>query len=521
MASRVWSDFGAHIPLIRSFSYGQNWPPEYPIFPGEKIRYHFLFYFIAGILERAGFRIDWAMNIPSIIGFFLLLLMIYKLSTFLFERKSVGVLSVIFFLFNGSLSFLKFFEKHPLGPSTIKDIFTANQFATFGPWSGDLVTAFVHLNIYTNQRHLGLSFGIVLLMIYILLNFPEIVQKITHHIDKQNTKKTFFLFYILLSLCIGLLAGSLFFLNHPALLISVIFCAYVFLFHGKTRKPLLIILLTTLPFLWYFFQIAAPGGNPTWDIGYLSHQPFAWNTFIEFWFYNLGLHLILIPVGFLFAPKKIRFLFIPLLVLFALPNVYRFSVDMINNHKFFNFFIIIGGMYTANLLVKLFSLRISLIKIITSILFVFLIFSGILDLIVVHNDYYLVLTDIPENKDAEFIKDNTQPDAIILNSTWFYHPASIAGRKIYNGYSFFTWSAGYDTYAREANVKKIYQSSNEYEVCMMLKERNISYVELNRNPEGFLKPISPRWETYIPMYDNKETGVRLYQTNAICNNVNL
>src|SRR5258708_453113 len=52
MGSRVWSDFGAHIPLIRSFSLGNNWPPEYPLFPGEKIRYHFLFYAIAGILER-------------------------------------------------------------------------------------------------------------------------------------------------------------------------------------------------------------------------------------------------------------------------------------------------------------------------------------------------------------------------------------------------------------------------------------------------------------------------------------
>src|SRR5688572_8586263 len=58
MASKVWSDFGAHIPLIRSFSYGANWdrlltgqPIESPLFPGEPIRYHFGFYALVGALE--------------------------------------------------------------------------------------------------------------------------------------------------------------------------------------------------------------------------------------------------------------------------------------------------------------------------------------------------------------------------------------------------------------------------------------------------------------------------------------
>jgi hypothetical protein len=41
--SMMLSDFAATIPLIRSFSMGDNWPPEYPIFPGSPIRYHYLF----------------------------------------------------------------------------------------------------------------------------------------------------------------------------------------------------------------------------------------------------------------------------------------------------------------------------------------------------------------------------------------------------------------------------------------------------------------------------------------------
>ena len=53
VGSKIWSDFSSHLPLIRSFSWGNNFPPEYTIFPGETIRYHFLFYAMVGILAAA------------------------------------------------------------------------------------------------------------------------------------------------------------------------------------------------------------------------------------------------------------------------------------------------------------------------------------------------------------------------------------------------------------------------------------------------------------------------------------
>ena len=62
IALKAWSDFGAHIPLIRSFSLGDNYPIESPIFPGEPIKYHFGFYYIVGLLEKFGTRIDFALT---------------------------------------------------------------------------------------------------------------------------------------------------------------------------------------------------------------------------------------------------------------------------------------------------------------------------------------------------------------------------------------------------------------------------------------------------------------------------
>src|SRR3989344_5595347 len=136
----LWSDFGAHIPLIRSFSMGDNFTlllkgkPEYPIYPGEPIRYHFLFYALVGLLERLGLGIDWALNIPSALGFFFLLFFIFAIVKKLFTDIRVAVLSVIFFLFNGSLAFLRFFALHPLSKNILYDIRNASAFPAAAPW---------------------------------------------------------------------------------------------------------------------------------------------------------------------------------------------------------------------------------------------------------------------------------------------------------------------------------------------------------------------------------------------------
>lgn len=97
IAAKAWSDFAAHLPLIRSFSWGQNWPPQYPLFPGPFIHYHFLFYALVSLLGKSGLVISWALNLPSALVF----------------------------------------------------------------WG---------LNIYTNQRHLALAFGLILLILILIID---------------------------------------------------------------------------------------------------------------------------------------------------------------------------------------------------------------------------------------------------------------------------------------------------------------------------------------------------------------
>jgi hypothetical protein len=62
-----YSDFGPNTAIMQSFAVGHNFPTEYPHFSGDRIRYHFLFYFQAGNLEFLGLDPAWSLNLLSII----------------------------------------------------------------------------------------------------------------------------------------------------------------------------------------------------------------------------------------------------------------------------------------------------------------------------------------------------------------------------------------------------------------------------------------------------------------------
>jgi hypothetical protein len=493
ISAKAWSDFGAYLPQIRSFSLGNNFPPEYPLFPGEPTRYHFLFYLFSGFLEKTGMRLDWAINLPSAIGLILLLLMMFLLSQKIFHKTSVSLLTVLFFLFNGSLSFLDFLDKYPLSSQSLNNLINLNSFVSFGPWNGSAISAFWNLNIYTNQRHLAFSFAVALTAIYLLYSGKRKMVYLT-----------------------GFILGSFLLLNQAVFLITLGFVGWYFVIKSDLRKPLLVSLLGLLPWLLLSRLISISPSQISFYPGFLITESMTVVNIVKYWFLNIGLHLFLIPVGFVLAPKRARILIIPLLGLLIVPNLFRLSPDIINNHKFFNFFLILGYMFSSWTIYKIWQ-KGKMWKVISGVLVSFSILGGLVDILPVINDYYLPVSDIPVNADAKFFYENTSPDAVVLNSTWLYHPASIAGRKIFNGYPYFTWSFGYDQVSREKITASIYSGTNKQQVCKSLLDSHIGFVELSSHHEVFIKPNWPMWQKeFSPIYQNPVSGLKVYDILQNC-----
>jgi hypothetical protein len=501
IASKVWSDFASHVPLIRSFSMGENFPPEDPLFFGEPIRYHFGFFFIVGLLERLGLRIDYALNIPSIIGFSLLMISIYWLGTKISGKKSVGVLAVLFFLCNSSLSFLEYFRMHPFSFDSLTQIFSNTTYPSFGPYDHKEVSAFWNLNIYTNQRHFPGAIAVLLFMTTYLTFAPLHSKKhpiIVGVLAAALGLMPFFHTTIFIIACIML--GVLFLLlpqNRWWILLVVVI-------GGLIASPRMLGLNSSTPF------------HPQIVLGYLASPNVTLYSFLHYWWVNLGILPLLAIIGFYFSNYKGKAIFLSVLPLFIIPNIIQFSPEMAGNHKFFNIFVIIMNIFAAVCIMKLFKASI-VGKLIAPILVFIMTFSGFIDLFPLINDGAIGIVDIPQNPVATWITQNTSPNSGFLNHSYLYDNASIAGRKIYSGWPYFTWSVGHDSDFREQMKRTIFAAADKNDACKLLSEQHIDYIELDNPADSNLPYVSQIYTSeFNPLYENQSLNVKIFSVKDNC-----
>src|ERR1051326_8012537 len=169
IANNEYSDFGPNTAIIQSFAVGHNFPTEYPHFSGDRIRYHFLFYFLAGNLEFLGFDPAWGLNLLSILSLVAMLALVMALGELLFESRAVGRIGAILFFFFGSLSYIPFFWKEGSLQAALHNIATRKDFLpSIFPYRGELWGVWTQVT-YANQRHFALAIAVFLLVLIFLV----------------------------------------------------------------------------------------------------------------------------------------------------------------------------------------------------------------------------------------------------------------------------------------------------------------------------------------------------------------
>lgn len=175
----VHSDFGPHMSVIRSFSEGANFPTQYPHFPDGKIRYHFMFQFLAGNLEFLGMRIDFAFNLPSILSLVAFLMLLYSFVVMTMGARAVGFITAFLFAFRSSFADFTYITDKMKEKVPFVDILKAmwnNASGHIGRSSYQESWGLYAQNVYVNQRHLAFSLGImVLVMIAVYPMFRSMI----------------------------------------------------------------------------------------------------------------------------------------------------------------------------------------------------------------------------------------------------------------------------------------------------------------------------------------------------------
>ncbi|MEX1195959.1 MAG: hypothetical protein WED85_12980 [Dehalococcoidia bacterium] len=194
VSANTWGDTALHTALARSFSWGENYPTEYPFYANEPIRYHFGYDFFAGALEEGGFNVPYAFNLPGALGFTAMMMLLFSIARMLFYSEGadarapwwrnkgiwVGLIAVCVLMTNQSLEFLRWFDPSPDTPRYAYHLtFTEalkpanwwdhSGYLSIGPYYSDKIAIFNTLNVFLTQTHLIIGMALVLFVAFGLI----------------------------------------------------------------------------------------------------------------------------------------------------------------------------------------------------------------------------------------------------------------------------------------------------------------------------------------------------------------
>lgn len=479
----VFSDLAPHSALVRSFGIGGNIPAQYPHFSGAGMRYHFFFYFLAGILNRLGMPLDWALNLPSMLG---TLAFCQGLGWFALElsgRLAAWPLCLLLFAFRSSFSgFVLLFDKLRAGTgltSALAELRAAEHYA--GPLLHD-DWGLYNLNVYANQRHL--LWGLALLLYILLLFWP--------YLRTGVPLRDFF----------GRTSWGSGIVNLAYLFLLAFPMAY---WHGSAAICLLLILALWALFsrakgAYLFFGLTAAGGAFGWK--YYMEQGFRgaprtgsifqWGYILEdrslfgvLGFFGLlfGLAFLLLVLQPFIRHDRAEKIFAAALFLPSLFGLlFSLTPDVTVNHKYFMMTLLLGLPFIASTLIALWERRRHRIacRLLTLLMLFTLCFTGLTDFWAYRNQSRFRVSACMHDGFTEWLEANSEPGKINLTPPWAFHSYFLCGRQAFYGHPYYAASAGYPTEKRLSEIRSFLAADLlPEELRAYAAEHNLEYLMID------------------------------------------
>ena len=522
IANNEYSDFGPNTAIIQSFGVGHNFPTEYPHFSGDRIRYHFLFYFLAGNLEFLGFDPAWGLNLLSILSLVSMLALVMLLGEVLFQSRVVGRVGAILFFFFGSVSYIPFFFKIGSLKAALHNIVTRKDFLpSIFPYRGELWGVWTQVT-YANQRHFAMAIAVFLLvLIFLLLRYraalanPNLSDRpsdspLVEPAISTNPPINSWPGFIFSGVLLGLLP-----MWNSAVFIAAAAVLGLLLILFPLRLQMLGIAIPAgviaLPQMLYLStgsgRVPMP---PLFHWGYTIEHPTFWNV-LAYLGFSFGVKWLLLIVALIFANSLQRRFFIATLSLVGIAFLFQLTIEVLANQKFLHMWAILANLFVAYGLWRLWQFRIGKTavagKISASVLFLLVIPGGIIDLFPLHNGYWNAIA-IRNDPLIDWLRKETKPRDIFLTDRFVTHPILMAGRRVFYGWPYYAWGAGYDSTQRDRVYRELFENKDPAKVFQMLKDNRIAYVAFDnavRHGEFIKRPNEQIYSQYFPkVFEDKE-----------------
>jgi DNA-binding beta-propeller fold protein YncE len=512
-----YSDFGPNTAIMQSFAVGHNFPTEYPHFSGDRIRYHFLFYFQAGNLEFLGLDPTWSLNLLSIITIVAMLMLVMALGEALFDSRAVGRVGSALFFFFGSLSYIPFLHKQGSLRGTIQSILHLREFLpTIFPYRGEAWGTWSQVT-FLNQRHFAIAIGILLLVLtFLAIQYRAFYAKRTTAWPEggpetlpgnpalpeslpvstsaepaapvsEPTQPRGFTAQTLRStvpgfIFSGVLLGLLPMWNSAVFIAAFAVLAVLFVLCPLRVQMIALAIaagLIALPQMLYLSTGSGRAQMPKllhW--GYTLDHPTASNV-LKYLGFTFGFKWLLIALALIFASSLQRRVFVAVSSLLLVAFSFQFTIEVLANQKFVHIWVIIANLFVAYGLWRLWRLSLAGTtlpgKVAAVALTMAIIPGGLIEFFPIHNTYW---SEVAYKNDPliEWLMKETKPRDIFLTDRFVSHPILMAGRRVFYGWPYYSWGAGYDSSKRDRAYQDLFQTKDPKKVFRLLKDNNISYV---------------------------------------------
>lgn len=461
-----FGDLPFHFGVITSMAYGENLPPQNPIFAGMKFTYPFLIDFLTAFFIRCG--ADWraAFFVENISLALALVCVIELMARRITGNRLAGFVAPVIFLFNGGFGFLNFFrqlseffadpEQAKLGLvhfiANLPNAYTMNADLMWGAGKIPLRWGNVFTTLLIPQR--SMLFGLPFVALIILLWWMAVGEQ-----DRggQGSPRRRYLF------AAGLLAGLLPMLHAHGFFSVAIACV---------PMALLFFSIDWLAFFVPMGLLAAPQAL------YLSgtqvkNELFKLKLFWEagdanpglFWAANAGLFILLLLICLLanrLATIRQATFYLPFALWFIAPNVIKLAPWDWDNIKVLVYWSLASCVFVALVLALLLAHRWKALKLLGAALLVVLTLSGAIDVVRALSPVENVpLFGREELEVAELIRQRTPPRAVMLHAPIHNSVVALTGRQSVMGYPGHLWTHGIAYGQRENDVKAIFRGGTD------------------------------------------------------------
>ncbi len=505
-----FGDLPFHFSVISSLAFGENLPPQNPIFAGMKFTYPFLIDFLTAFFMRCG--ADWraAFFVENLPLSWSLVVLIEWLTLLVFKNVWAARLAPVLFLFNGGLGFLNFFRDLNSRQNGLFEFlahlptaYTMNADLLWGADKVPLRWGNVFTTLLLPQRSMlfGLPF-VALILAFWWLALAEGEDAAKQNKEGMEGQREDVAAAVSSSFLRSFFSSS----RRKYLLVAGILTGLLPMLHahGFFAVGIACVPLVLLFWTWDWVAFAAPvavlaAPQAWWLSGTqvrnkLFESHWWWEAGeagpLKFWAANAGVFLLLLATALLVTrltnARQIRF-YLPFVLWFVVPNVVLLAPWPWDNIKVLVYWALASVPFVAAVLAYLLTQKLLVTRLLAALLFVLLTFSGALDVARALSPIENVGLFSQEDLEcAARIRESLPPRAVILHAPVHNSVVALTGRQSVMGYPGHLWTHGLDYGTREQDVRAAYEGGPD--AAAALARLNPDYVLLGPVERAQLQP---------------------------------